>query len=174
MSDHLDFLNHLHALDVAIWTAGPGTVKEFDGDIRNGGDADKVHQLLDALAVTIYADVMTPGGGRHYYIAGHPDLPTVHASEGRDGLEGFPGVEVISYGANAFLPGTQRPKYNGGGYLVLADNLEALADGGDDLGGETFAGWVAEHRAHQAEAFTPSPSWDGEPQDKRQAAYLAA
>ena len=210
MNADLEFLRHLHALGVPIWTAPPGAVDEFvwptgwqrfncsgntarikahrpghafcgvmggrvaavDVDIRNGGDPAQVKQLLDALSVIIYADVRTPGGGRHFYIAGHPDLPTVHASKGRVGLIGYPGVEVISYGANLFLPGTQRPKYDGGGYHVLLDNLEALADGGDPDAGQTFAGWAADNRAHAAATFTPSPPWDKAPPDKRQSAFL--
>jgi AAA domain len=211
MTSHLDFLDHLHALDVPIFTAAPGSGKEFswpdgwslldvadnpdrikahksghsisgvmggavavvDVDIRNGGDPEKAKELLNAMHVNVYADVLTPGGGRHYYVAGHPDLPTVHASEGRDGLIGYPGVEVISFGANVFLPGTARPKYDGKGYTVAMDNLEALADGGDSDGAEAFVYWVAQHRTHKGEDFIPSPPWDGAAPDKRQAAYLA-
>jgi AAA domain len=151
-----------------------GRVAVIDIDTRNGGDPGNVKQLLDALHVTVYADVRTPGGGRHFYVAGHSDLPTVHASSGRDGFTGYPGVEVISFGANVYLPGTLRPRYNGHGYVILANNLEALADGGAPHAGETFAGWVADNRAHNGEPFTPSPRWNGAPPDKRQAAYLAA
>ncbi len=43
-----------------------------------------------------------------------------------------PGTEVLSFGANAFLPGTARAKYGGAGYVILSENLERLADGADD------------------------------------------
>ena len=151
-----------------------GRVTVLDVDTKNGADPAKVAALLDGIGVRIYADVLTPSGGRHYYVAGHPDLPTVHATEGRDGLTGYPGVEVLSFGANAFLPGTVRPKYGGAGYVILSDDLERLADGGDDDSAEALTEWVAAHRASRGEAFTPSPPWDGAPPDKRQAAYLEA
>ena len=187
MTDHLAFLRHLEALDVAIFTAAPGAEKgEYVGrpggwtrldpagndarikahrpghafcgvmggrvagvdvDTRNGGEKVKVKQLLDALHVTIYADMRTPGGGAHFYVAGHPDLPTIHASEGRDGLTGYPGVEVISYGANLFLPGTLRPKYDGGGYVVLRDNLEALMAATPTRARPSPDGWPTTERA---------------------------
>jgi hypothetical protein len=82
-------------------------------------------------------------------------------------------LPVISFGANVFLPGTARPKYDGKGYTVAMDNLEALADGGDSDGAEAFVYWVAQHRTHKGEDFIPSPPWDGAAPDKRQAAYLA-
>lgn len=151
-----------------------GPVAVVDVDTKNGADADRTRQLLEALEVRVFADVLTPSGGRHYYVAGHPDLPTVHAQEDRAGLTGHPGVEIISYGANVFLPGTVRPKYDGAGYVVIEDNLEALADGGDPHGAESFAGWVAENRTSTGESFTPTKPWNGAPPDKRQAAYLAA
>lgn len=151
-----------------------GPVAVIDVDTKNGADPEKVRQLLDGLGVRRFADVVTPSGGWHYYVAGHPDLPTVHAQEGRDGLAGYPGVEIIAHGANVFLPGTRRPKYDGGGYHVAVDNLAALADGGDPDGAEALAGWVAEHRASRAEKFTPAPPWNGTPPDAREAAYLAA
>jgi hypothetical protein len=150
-----------------------GMVAVIDVDTKNGGDPDRTRQALDALNIRIYADVLTPSGGRHYYVAGHPDLPTVHATAGRDGLTGHPGVEIISFGANVFLPGTQRPKYDGAGYVVLDDNLEILADGGDPEGAESLAFWVSDNRARQTPSQAPSALWDGAPPDARQAAYLA-
>ncbi len=151
-----------------------GRVVVLDVDTKNGADPAKVVALRDGIGVRVYADVLTPSGGRHFYVAGHPDLPTVHATEGRDGLTGYPGLEVISYGANVFLPGTLRRKYDGAGYVILSDDLERLADGGDDDSAQALASWVAEHRTSRGEAFTPSPPWDGAPPDKRQAAYLEA
>ena len=86
-----------------------GPVAVVDVDTRNGGDVDAVRGLLVWLGVVIFADVATPGGGRHFYVAGHPDLPTAH------NLVGFPGVDLQSFGSNVFLPGTNRPKYDGAG-----------------------------------------------------------
>ena len=151
-----------------------GQVAVVDVDTKNGADAERTRQALDALGIVVYADVLTPSGGRHYYVAGHPEVPTVHAATGRDGLKGHPGVEVISYGANAFLPGTIRPKYDGAPYLILLDNLGALLDGGDPGAGEALASFVAEHRVTVAAVHAPSPLWDGAPPDKRHAAYLEA
>ncbi len=150
-----------------------GAVAAIDVDTRNGGDLEKVRQLLAGLGVTVFAEVETPGGGAHFYIAGHPDLPTVHATADRPALKGYPGVEIVSYGANVFLPGTERPKYGGRGYQIVFNNLAAVADGGDPDGAETFAAWVAEHR-HTPKSEEPlAPPWDGTPPDARQAAYLA-
>lgn len=170
-----------NAQRIAAWLPGyalmglmGGPVAVVDVDTKNGADAERTRQLLDGLGVRVYADVLTPSGGRHYYVAGHPDLPTVHAQAGRDGLNGHPGVEIISHGANVFLPGTVRAKYDGAGYVVLVDELEALADGGDRDSAELLAGWVAENRATKGETFTPSKPWSGTPPDARETAYLRA
>jgi hypothetical protein len=151
----------------AIMAAMGGNVAVPDVDPRNGGDPDRVRQLLDGLGVRVYAEVQTPGpgAGRHFYIAGHPELASAH------NLTSWPGVDIQSYGSLLFLPGTQRPKYNGAGYKIIFDNLEALADGGDPDGAAALAGWVAEHRGSREE-FEPSPTWDGKPFDRRQSAYL--
>jgi hypothetical protein len=67
-------------------------------------------------------------------------------------------VDVQSHGANVFLPGTRRPKYDGRGYTVLFDNLEALADGGDPDGAEQLAGEVETRTSRRAagEPFEPA------------------
>ena len=159
----------------AVMALMGGPVAVLDVDTKNGADVEKIRATLDGLGVRVFADVLTPSGGRHFYVAGHPDLPTVHAREGRDGLTGHPGVEVISHGANVFAPGTTRAKYGGDGYVVLDNNLDALADGGDPDGAESMVGWVAERRVTtKRETFTPAEPWTGTPPDERQAAYLAA
>ncbi|MGW5339172.1 hypothetical protein ACWEQD_12205 [Rhodococcus pyridinivorans] len=145
-----------------------------DVDTKNGGCIEQVRQLLAELGVTIFAEVTTPSGGKHFYVAAHPDLATVHASGERDGLVGYPGVEILAAGTNVFLPGTRRPKYNGDGYAIELDDLEALADGGDPDGAVALAGWVAAHRVSKPETFTPAPPWNGTPPDTRQQAYLDA
>jgi hypothetical protein len=111
-----------------------------------------VRALLDGLGVTVFAEVATPGDGRHFYIAGHPDLASVHAP----GLDGYPGVDIQSFKTNVFLPRTSRPKYDGKGYTIVFNNLAALADGGDPVGAEIFAGWVADNRVSKPESFEPS------------------
>jgi hypothetical protein len=151
----------------AIMGRTGGPVAKVDVDPRNGGDPEKVRQLLDGLGVRIFAEVATPGKGRHFTIAGHPELPSCSK------LDGWPGIDVLSFGKLVFLPGTQRPKYNGAGYQVLYDNLDALADGGDPDGAGAFADWVAERRKGQREQFSDSPPWQGGEPDARQAAYLA-
>jgi hypothetical protein len=137
-----------------------------DIDPRNGSDIDKTRQLLDGLNVRIFAEVATPSGGRHFYIPGHPELPSC------SDLNGWPGIDVLSFGKLVFLPGTQRPKYGGVGYRVIFDDLEALADGGDPDGAEAFANWVAD-RHGEREHFETSSPWQGGEHDARQAQYLA-
>jgi len=144
-----------------------GRAAVTDVDPRNGGDIEKTRQLLDGLGVRVFAEVATPSGGRHFYVAGHLELPSC------SNLNGWPGIDVLSFGKLVFLPGTQRPKYNGAGYQVIFDNLEALGDGGDPDGAETLAEWVAERRA-QREPFEESQPWAGGEPDRRQAKYLQA
>lgn len=143
-------------------------VAVVDVDPRNGGDVEKVRAALDGLGIRVYAEVLTPSGGWHLYTAGHAELATCHK------LTGFPGVDVQSFGAVAYLPGTQRPKYDGAGYVVVRDDLETLADGGDPTSGEALAGWVATHRTGKRAEFETSEPWTGKAPDARQAAYLAA
>lgn len=149
-------------------------VAVLDVDTKNGADIAQVEQLLDGIGCRAYAVVATPSGGRHYYVPGHPDLPTVHAASERVGFTGFPGVELLSHGTNVFLPGTARPKYDGGGYVVLRDDLAVLADGGDEDSALALLGWVAQYRAVGGETFDAAPVWAGGAPDRRQRAYLDA
>ena len=151
-----------------------GPVVALDVDPRNGGDASRTRQLLDGLGVRTFATVRTPGNGAHLYVAGHPDLPTVHATVDREAFVGHPGVELVSFGANAFLPGTQRPKYQGRGYEVVHQDFAALLDGGDPDGAEQLAGWVASHGAAPRDTQPAAPPWTGGQPDRRQRAYLDA
>ena len=146
-----------------------------DADPRNGGDIEAVRHLLATLGVTVFAEIATPGGGAHFYVAGHRDLPTVHSRRGdTPKLSGFPGVDIQSHGSNVYLPGTLRPKHDGRGYTLVFDNLEALADGGDPNGAEALVEWVAANREHKAQQFTTAPKWNGAEPDARQLAYLNA
>lgn len=151
-----------------------GPIAVVDVDTKNGAQVDKIRAALDGAGVRIYADILTPSGGRHFYVPGHPDLPTVHAKADREGLTGYPGVEILSYGTNVFLPGSQRAKYAGAPYLIISDELEVLADGGDRESAENLAAWVAAHRIVQAEQFEIGEAWDGTAPDRRQQAYLQA
>ena len=90
--------------------------------------------LLAGLKVRIFAEVDTPSGGKHFYVAGHPDLPTVHSKADNPKLPGYPGVDIQSHGANVFTPGTLRIKYGGLGYDVVFDELDQLALLDDDDG----------------------------------------
>jgi hypothetical protein len=124
-----------------------------------------IRALLKGLNVRIFAEDATPGNGRHFYIAGHPDLPSCSS------LDGWRGVDILSHGHLVFLPGALRPKYKGDGYEIIFEDIEKLADGGDPDGAEAFADWVAERRGNQ-EQFDVAPPWQGAEPDARQAAYL--
>ena len=119
-----------------------------DVDPRNGGDIENVHALLAMLKVRIFAEITTPGGGKHFYVAGHEDLPSTSWKKG-DELADFPGVDIQSHGGNVFLPFTARLKYPGKGYTVEFDDLEALASADADAG-EALARWVGEQLAKRA------------------------
>ncbi|PBA29859.1 hypothetical protein CKJ65_18740 [Mycobacterium intracellulare] len=159
-----------------------GVIAAVDVDPRNGGDAEAVRTLLAELEVRVFAEVTSPSGGKHFYVAGHEALPTVHGSK----IPGFPGVDIQSFGTNIFLPGTQRGKYGGKGYQVEFDHLDALATAGDPAGAEAFAQWVAKSLAEHAKQnakkpkargkpefeFEPTQPWSGGEPDARQQAYL--
>ena len=165
-----------------------GEVVVVDVDTRNCGDIEKVRALLAELGVRIFAEVDTPGGGKHFYIAGHPDLPSVHSTEKNQRLPGYPGVDIQSFGCNVYLPGTGRPKYDGRGYDIVYDELDQLVLlDGDDAGSGALADCVAELLASTAKKkarktstgaseweWDPCEPWDGTPPDERQRAYLDA
>lgn len=175
---HTDAANNAKQLDTftegAVCALLGAPLAVVDVDTKNGADPGAVVDLLASLAVPILANVATPSGGRHFYVPGHPDLATVHATADRDGLEGFPGVEILSHGTNTFLPGTTRPKYDGRGYVVLADRLDEYTP--DTGAGAALAEWVNTHRATRAAAsdLPPAAPWDGRDPDARERAYLAA
>jgi len=168
-------LRHLDAV-LSVWKPGMALcavtgerLAVVDVDPRNGGDVGAVAQALDGLDVRVFAEVDTPGGGRHFYVAGHPELMSCHL------LAGFPGVDVQSHGANVFLPGTRRPKYDGGGYTVLADSLATLHEAGDPHGARNLVDWVSSRRAQGAvQQVASSPPWDGTPPAARAVGYLRA
>ncbi|WP_343577472.1 AAA family ATPase [Mycobacterium sp.] len=154
-----------------------------DVDPRNGGDVERVQALLAELRVRIFAEVTTPGGGRHFYVAGHEDLPSTSWKKG-DELAEFSGLDIQSHGRNVFLPLTKRLKYPGKDYTVLFDDLQALGTEGDPDGAAALAQWVAEQRYTNVRTtaakrkdtadfdFERSQPWSGAPPDARQRAYL--
>jgi AAA domain len=160
-----------------------GKIAVIDVDPRNGGDIEKVRALLANLGVRIFGEVNTPGGGKHFYVAGHEDLPSTSWKKG-DELADFPGVDFQSHGRNVFLPFTERLKYPGKGYAVVFDDLQALGTEGDSEGAEALAHWVAEQRYRAVEKksrktgrsadfdFERSQPWTGCKPDARQQAYL--
>jgi hypothetical protein len=87
----------------AIMARTGDPVAVADVDPRNGSSIEKTRQLLDGLNVRIFAEIATPSGGRHFYVAGHPELPSCSA------LNGWPGIDILSFGKLVFLPGTRRP-----------------------------------------------------------------
>ena len=128
-------------------TGLPLAVVDVDPD--NGGDVDKVRELLADLKVVILAEIDTPGGGKHFYVAGHPDLVTTHSTVDNQLLPDYPGVDIQSFRCNVFLPGTLRPKHNGRGYTIVFDELDQYSpnDGAQKHGAQALADWVAEQRA---------------------------
>jgi hypothetical protein len=152
---------------VCVNTGDPLVV--VDVDPRNGGDVDAVRRLLTELEVRIFAEVISPSLGRHFYVAGgYTHLPTVHGK-----LPGLPGVDLQSHGANVFVPGTQRPKYDGKGYEIVSNDLQALRTDGDADGAAALATWVADHLPAKGSAGQPSEPWNGTPPDPRQQRYLS-
>ncbi|MCF6391041.1 bifunctional DNA primase/polymerase [Mycobacterium sp. MBM] len=147
-----------------------GRLLVVDVDPRNGGDIEAVRQWLTGLNVRVFADVITPSGGRHLYTDGawREDIHTVHGK-----LPSLPGVDLQAKGANVFVPGTRRPKYDGKGYEIVVNELAAIRSEGDPDGAANLAAWLAEHAPKRA-ASAPGQPWNGTPLDTRQRAYLDA
>jgi Protein of unknown function (DUF3987)/Bifunctional DNA primase/polymerase, N-terminal len=161
-----------------------GLIAVVDVDPRNGGDIKKVRALLAELGVRIFAEITTPSRGKHFYVAGRPDLPSTSFKDGD-----WVGVDIQSHGRNVFLPLSERSvKYPGKFYQVVFDDLDALADEGDPLGAEALSQWVGEQLVVEVKAragkdkdlsayfeLPAAPPWpkDQKP-DARQQAYLDA
>ena len=96
-----------------------------DVDTKNGGSIRDARSWLDDAGVTVCAEVITPSGGRHYYVPGDDTVRSAASDGRRAGLRGLPGVEVLSTGHNVYLPGTirRKPGYEGKGYTVVLDRL---------------------------------------------------
>ncbi len=186
--DRLTGYHAEYAPYVAVNTGLPFVV--FDCDTKNGCDVEKVRALLARLKVRIYADVITPSGGRHFYIRGHPDLVTVHSRRDNPKLVDFPGLDIQSFRANVWAPGTFRYKHGFfvGGYTIVYDHLDQLTpDDAADDGTEALVDWLAEQLAHKVKekaaktpggakewTWDPCEPWDGTPPDRPQQAYMNA
>ncbi len=170
-----------NAQRIALWSPGDGilgvlnaNVAVVDVDTKNGAAIDDVLATMELLGVDIYAEIATPSGGRHFYVAGHEDLPSVAAREGHDGLNGLPGVEILSHGRAVFLPGTSRAKYSGAGYTVLRDDLRRLVAPGptEIANGERLLTWVRVARTKPLRRDAVASVWKGGPPSERQQRYL--
>lgn len=154
----------------AVCAVGCDAVAFVDVDPQNGASVEDVRSLLDSHHIRIYYEDRTPGGGAHFGVAGHPDLPTV---SGTGRLPEWPGLEIKSHGSHVYLPGTRRPKYDGAGYFIITDNLEALADGGDTDSAEALVNLIAGLEASRDQDPAPAaPPWDGSPLSQSQRAWI--
>lgn len=146
-----------------------GPISVFDIDPRNDGDEDAVRQLLEGLAVRVYAEVRTPGGGWHLYCAGTDDMRPLHSPKD------WPGLDVQAHGSLIYLPGTRRPKYDGRGYRIIRNDLAELIDNGDANGdGARIVEWATARRKAAATNLPPAPVWDGREHEGRERKYLEA
>ncbi|MBF6162169.1 bifunctional DNA primase/polymerase [Nocardia cyriacigeorgica] len=125
----------------AVCVLGCDAVAVLDCDPRRNPDiVAKVRAALAAQDIRVYAEVVTPGGGRHFYVAGHPALRSRTFGDSSE----WAGLEVKSHGLNVFTVGTSRHDggYGGRGYAVESENLDALADGGDSDSAEALVEWL--------------------------------
>ena len=138
--------------------------------------------LLIEKRERIYAEVRTPSGGAHYYIQGHPDLPTVHSKKDDPKLPDFPGLDIQSHGANVFWHHSRcAPSTAGAATRSCATNSTRYRGDRRRRGGaDPLTEWVAEQLACNVKAkarktsggarewdWDKSQPWDGTPPDKR-------
>ena len=88
-----------------------------DVDTKNGATIAAAEAWLAEIGVSPWAKITSPSGGAHFYLPGHPLGRNVPA-DATAHLPGLPGVELFGGRHFAYLPGTQRPKYQGRGYTV--------------------------------------------------------
>lgn len=125
-----------------------GRVAVVDVDTKNKADLNSVRTSLDDSGVQIFAEIETPSGGRHYYVAAPPTgLATKHEID-------LTGVEILSNRANVFLPGTSRVAYEGKGYKVLTNDLSKLSNDN----GSAFAAWSVRHTLGVGSQRRPAPT----------------
>lgn len=97
-----------------------------DIDPRHGSDVEEQRHRLVTLGVPIIGETRTPGGGAHFYV---PSVGLCSSSNTTTGVD-FRGRGMDGGGAGLlYLPATQRPKYDGGGYTwVTTPKWEDLDD----------------------------------------------
>ena len=75
----------------------------------NGGDVEKVRALLTGLGVRVFAEIDTPGGGKHFYVAGHRDLPAPTPRRQREAAAASPASTSSRSGATCSCPAPVGP-----------------------------------------------------------------
>lgn len=150
-----------------------GPLALVDVDVKHGACIEDVLNVLRDIDVTIYAGIETPGkNGRHFYVAGSPDLQSVRL----DKLDSLPGVEILIDRKGPYLPGTVRPKY-GKGYKILFNNLQDLLDNPERAAaeGQRLAEYVKAHAVKRTrnDTDTVGNEWDGKPHTPSHEKYLA-
>jgi hypothetical protein len=144
-----------------------------DVDPRNGGDIEKVRSLLQRLSVRVFAEVRTPGGGVHFWVAGHEALRSKHF---RPNHPEWPGLDIQSHGTLVYLPGSARfdKGYAGAEYRIVFADLAALAEGDAD-GSEALVDWLADVApVVDSAAAEPADPYDGHELGRTEKRYLAA
>jgi hypothetical protein len=103
-------------------------------------DVDAVRKSLDRSGTRAFAEVITPGGGRHLYLAGGSEMP-------RTVRGGLRGIQLRSHKACVYLPGTLRPKYHLKGYEIVFNDLDTLRSLKDYGGATAFEAWITQQKA---------------------------
>jgi hypothetical protein len=103
-------------------------------------DVDAVRNSLDRSGTRAFAEVITPGGGRHLYLAGGSEMP-------RTVRGGLRGIRLLSHKACVYLPGTVRPKYDLKGYEIVFNDFDTLQSLNGYGGAPAFEAWIAEQKA---------------------------
>ncbi len=96
-----------------------------DVDTKNGAKIETEREALQANGVEILAEVRTPSGGAHFYVASTGICSSANPANGVD----FRGGAADGSGRGfVYIPGTARPKYDGGGYEWVEQNFELLGE----------------------------------------------
>jgi hypothetical protein len=128
--------------DAALCAVTGAALDVIDIDPRNGGDKAWESFTADHPSPRVYAEVATPSGGRHLYVA-----RTRHGKVSRDGIDLQAGDDNGQGRGFVFLPGTVRPSKVDGQprpYVLVTDRLETF--GQDDDTGRDFLAWVTSER----------------------------
>jgi hypothetical protein len=110
-------------------------------DVNVGyADIDAVRESLEESGTRAFAEVITPGGGHHLYLAGGSEMPkSVHG--------GLGSMRLLSHKKYVYLPGTKLPKYRRKGYTIVFNDLGTLRSMDDYGGAEAFTAWTARQKA---------------------------